>query len=75
MEVHQEAEDPLTSCHQAEGGDLKDTGEKKQVPAYGGRQIPSQLPAPSHLPLHNRYGAPELEGQATEEVGPEACLG
>jgi len=40
----QEAEVPLPSCHQAEGGDLRDRGEWKQVPAWGGRQILSRPP-------------------------------
>ncbi|KFQ60646.1 hypothetical protein N334_01172, partial [Pelecanus crispus] len=69
MEAPQGVEDPLPSCQQAEGGDLRDGGEWKQVPAQGGRQIPSWPPSPSQLPLHNRYGALEVEGQASGEGG------
>ncbi|KFQ57597.1 hypothetical protein N334_03560, partial [Pelecanus crispus] len=69
VEALQGAEDPLPSCQQAEGGDLRDEGEWKQVPARGGRRIPSRPPSPSQLPLHNSYGALELEGQASGEGG------
>ena len=69
QEAPQEAENPLPSCHQAEGGNLRDDGEWKHVPAQGGRQIPSWPPLSSQLHLHNRYRALKLEGQAKEDVG------
>jgi len=50
----QEAEDPLPSCHRAQGGDLRDRGEWKRVPARGGRRILSQPPSPPQLPLSNK---------------------
>jgi len=58
----QEAEDPLTSCHRAERGHLRDREEWKWVPAWGGKRIPSQPPSPAQLPLSNRYRALECEG-------------
>jgi len=64
-----EAENPLPSCHQAEGGDLRDRGEWKRVPAQGGKQIPSWPPSPAQLPLSNRYRALVCDGPATEDVG------
>jgi len=74
VEAPQEAKDPLPSFLQAEGGDLRDWGEWKQVPARGGRQIASCPPSPPQLPLSNRYGALECEGQANEDVA-EVHLG
>ena len=76
MGAPQEAEDPLPSCHQVEGEDLRDKGEWKQVPAWGSRRIPSQPPSLSQFPLYNRYGALELEGQVNENVseGPSRGL-
>ncbi|KFW72624.1 hypothetical protein AS28_04863, partial [Pygoscelis adeliae] len=76
MEAPREAEDPLTSCHQVERGDLSDRGEWKKVPARGARRTPARPPSPSRLPLQNRYGALELEGQANEDVdeGPSGRL-
>jgi len=65
----QEAEDPLPSCHQAERGDLRNRGEWKRVPAWGGKQIPSQSPSPPQLLLSNRYRALEYEGLANEDAG------
>ncbi|KGL90143.1 hypothetical protein N301_00086, partial [Charadrius vociferus] len=62
-----EVDDPLPSCHQAEGGDLRDKGEWRQVPPWRGKQNPSRPPSPSQLPLCNRYGALEIEGQMTED--------
>ncbi|KAM9663018.1 uncharacterized protein ACIBXB_016421 [Morphnus guianensis] len=73
MEALQEAEVPLPSCHQA-GGDLRDGGEWIQVPAQGGRRIPSRSPSPSQLPLLNRYGALELEDRASEDQGVDEVL-
>jgi len=58
----QKEEDPLPSCHQAEGGDLRDKGGWKWIPAQGSRLISSQPPSPPQLPLGNRYGALECEG-------------
>jgi len=56
--------------------DLGDRGEWKQVPAWGGRQIPSWPPSPPQLPLSNRYGALGCEGQANEDAdeGPSRGL-
>jgi len=68
-EAPQEAEDTLLSFPQAEGGDLRDTGGWKWLPARGGRRIPSWPPSSPQLPLSNRYGALECEGPATEDVG------
>ena len=73
MEALQEAEVPLPSCHQA-GGDLRDGGEWIRVPARGGRRIPSRSPSPSQLPLHNRYGALELEDRVNEDQGVDEAL-
>ena len=73
MEAPQEAEVPLPSCRQA-GGDLRDGGEWIRVPARGGRRIPSRSPSPSQLPLHSRYGALELEDQASEDQGVDEAL-
>ena len=67
-EAPQEAEVPLPPCHGA-GGDLRDEGEWIQVPARGGRRVPSRSPSPSQLPLRNRYGALELEDQVNEDQG------
>ena len=39
MEAPNEAGNPSSSCYQAEGGDLRDRGGWKQVPAQGGRKI------------------------------------
>jgi len=64
-----EAEDPLPSCYQAESRDLRDRVEWKWIPARGDRRIPSQPPSPPQLPLSNRYGALECEGQTNEDVG------
>ncbi|KAK4808483.1 hypothetical protein QYF61_005800, partial [Mycteria americana] len=76
VEAPQEAEDPLPSCHQAEGRGPRRQGERKQVPARGGRWTP-RPPSPSQLPLHNRYGALDLEGQANEDedVGEDPSRG
>jgi len=65
----QEAEDPLPSCHQAQGGDLRDRWQWKKVPTQGSMQIRSWPLSPPQLSLHNRYGALECEGQANEDVG------
>jgi len=65
----QEAEDPLPSCHQAERGDLRYSGEWKWVSARGGKRVPSQPPSPAQLSLSNRYGALECEGPANEDAG------
>jgi len=61
MDAPQEAEDPLPSCHQAERKDLRDRGERKWVPARGGRRIPSRPPSP--LQAHT-WGSPELGSQS-----------
>ncbi|KGL89130.1 hypothetical protein N301_03229, partial [Charadrius vociferus] len=66
-EALSEVDDPLPSCHQAEGGDLRDKGEWSQIPPWRGKRNPSQPPSPSQLPLHNRYGALEIEDNATED--------
>jgi len=65
----QKVEDPVPSCHRAEREDLRDGGEWKQVPARGGKRIPFWPPSPAQLPLSNRYGALEWEGQANEDAG------
>ena len=67
MEAPKEAGDPSPSCYQAEGGHLRDRGDWKQVPAQGGRKIPSRPPSPSMVPLHNRYGALELVKEAEKD--------
>ncbi|KFQ34587.1 hypothetical protein N331_07827, partial [Merops nubicus] len=66
-EALQEVEEPLPSCHQAEGGVIRDKGEWREAPPQRGRRKPSQPPSPSHLTLYNRYGPLELEGQPNEE--------
>jgi len=71
----QEAEDLLPSCHQAERGDLRGRKEWRQVPAQGSRRIPSWPPSTAQLPLSNRYGALECEGQANEDVGESPSRG
>ena len=71
----QEAEDPLSSCHQADRGDLRDRGEWKQVPAQDGKRIPSRPPSPPQLPFSNRYRALECECLANEDVGEGASRG
>ena len=68
MEAPREAEVPLPPCHRA-GGDLRDGGEWIQVPARGGRRVPSRSPSPSQLPLRNRNGALELEDRVNEDQG------
>ena len=50
----QAAEDTLPTCHQAEGGALRDRREGKWGPAQGGRRIASRPPSPPQLPLSNR---------------------
>jgi len=71
----QEEEDPLPSCHRAERGDLRDGGERKRVPAWGSKRIPSRPPSPAQLPLGNRYRALECEGPANEHVGEGPSVG
>lgn len=68
MEAPREAEVPLPPRHWA-GGDLRDGGEWIQVPARGGRRVPSWSPSPSQLPLGNRSVALELEDQVSEDQG------
>ena len=41
MEAPNEAGNRSPSCYQAEGGDLRDEGDWKEVPAQGGRKIPA----------------------------------
>jgi len=76
MDAPREAEDPLPSRHQAEREDLKDRGERKQVPARCGRRILSQPPSPLQVPLRNRHEALELECQANDKAdeGRRTCL-
>jgi len=76
MDTPREADDPLPSRHQAEGEDLRDSGEWKPVPARGGRQIPSWPPSPPQMLLCNRYEALKPEEQANDKAdeGPRMGL-
>ncbi|XP_074667595.1 uncharacterized protein LOC141917867 [Strix aluco] len=67
MEAPNEVGNPSSSCYQAEGGDLRDGGGWKQVPAQGGRKILSRPPSPSMVSLHNRFGALELLSEEEKE--------
>ena len=67
MEAPKEAGNPSPSCCQAEGGDLRDGGGWKQVPAQGGRKLLSQSPSCSMVSLHNRYGALELFNEVEKD--------
>ena len=67
IETPGKAGDPSPSCYQAEGGDLRDEGDWKQVPAQGGKKILSQPPSPSMVPLHNRFGVLELLNEDMEK--------
>ena len=51
----------------AEGGDLGDEEEWKQVLAQHCRAPPSLLASPSQVPLHNRFEALELERLVGED--------
>ena len=67
MEAPNEAGNPSSSCYQAEGGDLRDGGDWKQVPTQGGRKTLSRPPSPSMVSLHNRFGALEPLKEEKEE--------
>ena len=69
MEAPNKAGNPSSSCYQAEGGDLRDGGGWKQVPAQGGRKILSRPPSPSMVSLHNKFGALELLNEVEKEEG------
>lgn len=68
-EALSEVDDPLPSCHQAEGEDSRDKGEWSQIPPRRGKRNLSRPPSPSQLPLRNRYEALEIEDQAIEDGG------
>ncbi|XP_054044411.1 uncharacterized protein LOC128904316 isoform X1 [Rissa tridactyla] len=67
VEAPHKSGDPLPSRHQAVGGDCREEGEWKQVPARGSRRIPSWALTPSQLPLQNRYGVLQEELAVGEE--------
>ena len=69
------AVDSLCYHHQAEGRDLRDKEEWKQVPPWGGRWTASQPTSPSQVPLHNRYEALDHEGQSNEYVDEGPSIG
>ena len=75
LEASREGEAPLPSCHQAEGGDPKNGGEWKQIPARHRRQILSRPTLPSQVLLHNRYKALELEGLEDEDADSDPSKG
>ena len=50
-------------------GNLKDSEGWKQVPLRGNKRTGPQPVPPSHMPLHNRYEALELEGLGDVDVG------
>lgn len=47
--------DPLPTVHQADVGDLKDGGEKKQLSTQAGRRIPSQYTSSSHTTVKTSW--------------------
>ena len=57
--------DPLPYHHQAEGEDLGDREERKQVSAWHHRQTLSSIP---WVLLCNRFEALELEGEMSEDA-------
>jgi len=65
--------DPLPYHHQAEGEDLGDREERKQVSAWHHRQTLSSIP---WVLLCNRFEALELEGEMSEDAveGPPRSL-
>jgi len=75
MDAPREA-DPLPSPRRAGGEDLRDSGQWKRVPAWGGRRIPSRPASPPQVPLHNGHEALEPEGQSNDEAdeGPRTGL-
>ena len=66
-ETPQVVVDPLPCRCRAEGGDLGDEEEWKQVFARHRRERPSLPALPSQVPLHNRFEALEFERLVGED--------
>lgn len=64
----EEVKNPLPSCHQAEGVDLRGRREWNWVSASGSRLSPSLPTSPSQVILNTRYQALEPDGQTNDDM-------
>ena len=64
---------PFPRHRWAEGGDLRDGEEWKQISSWCHRQTPSRATSVAQVPLHNRFQTLDLEGEVSDDMVEGTC--